>query len=230
MLLSVCLCVCVCGCAQVCIRCFCAVTAHAFKITLDVLPAVNREPQFYKRALSSYFTPSDFFSFIFFPPPHSLQECDEDWGKRIQSEKFRWHNSHWLEMVERQQPDQAGGEPFVYGEDPDDGDPFLGNGDMILERPDLFYSAGTPTTTPHSGGWGGTRTNRIGGPGGRKELWEGGSLGVGLLCQLYCYLLSQNGDKYATDVFSLTLAFFKNCIMQLKVLDFVCIFLFRNRI
>ncbi|KAG7271988.1 hypothetical protein CRUP_001548 [Coryphaenoides rupestris] len=70
-----------------------------------------------------------------------VAECDEDWGKRIQSEKFRWHNSHWLEMVERQQPDQAGGEPFVYGEDPDEGDPFLGNGDMILERPDLFYSA-----------------------------------------------------------------------------------------
>ena len=31
------------------------------------------------------------------------------------------------------------GEPFMYG---DDGEPFMHNGD-ILERPDLFYSAGT---------------------------------------------------------------------------------------
>ncbi|KAJ3599663.1 hypothetical protein NHX12_033619 [Muraenolepis orangiensis] len=69
-----------------------------------------------------------------------VAECDEEWGKKIQSEKFRWHNSQWLEMVENQQLDEAG-EPFVYGEEADDADPFLGNGDMILERPDLFYSA-----------------------------------------------------------------------------------------
>lgn len=59
-----------------------------------------------------------------------------EWGKKIQSEKFRWHNSQWLEMVENRQMDEA--EPFMYG---DDGEPFLQNGD-ILERPDLFYSAG----------------------------------------------------------------------------------------
>uniref|UniRef100_A0A673IBC1 Kinesin-associated protein 3-like n=1 Tax=Sinocyclocheilus rhinocerous TaxID=307959 RepID=A0A673IBC1_9TELE len=64
-----------------------------------------------------------------------IAEYDVEWGKKIQSEKFRWHNSQWLEMVENQQMDEA--EPFMYG---DDGEPFLQNGD-ILERPDLFYSA-----------------------------------------------------------------------------------------
>lgn len=39
-------------------------------------------------------------------------------------------------MVENREMDEA--EPFMYG---DDGEPFLQNGD-ILERPDLFYSAG----------------------------------------------------------------------------------------
>lgn len=64
-----------------------------------------------------------------------IAEYDEEWGKKIQTEKFRWHNSQWLEMVENRQMDEA--EPFMYG---DDGEPFLHNGD-ILERPDLFYSA-----------------------------------------------------------------------------------------
>uniref|UniRef100_A0A8C1SWE0 Kinesin-associated protein 3a n=1 Tax=Cyprinus carpio TaxID=7962 RepID=A0A8C1SWE0_CYPCA len=64
-----------------------------------------------------------------------IAEYDVEWGKKIQSEKFRWHNSQWLEMVENRQMDEA--EPFMYG---DDGEPFLQNSD-ILERPDLFYSA-----------------------------------------------------------------------------------------
>ncbi|KAJ8277971.1 hypothetical protein GJAV_G00082270 [Gymnothorax javanicus] len=64
-----------------------------------------------------------------------IGEYDEEWGKKIQSEKFRWHNSQWLEMVENRQMDEA--EPYMYG---DDGEPFLHDGD-ILERPDLFYSA-----------------------------------------------------------------------------------------
>lgn len=68
----------------------------------------------------------------------SLQEYDEEWGKKIQTEKFRWYNGQWLEMVENRQMDEAG-EPFLFGED---GESFIGNGD-ILERPDLFYSAGT---------------------------------------------------------------------------------------
>lgn len=65
-----------------------------------------------------------------------IAEYDEEWGKKIQTEKFRWHNSQWLEMVENRQMDD--GEPFMYGDD--DGEAFLHNGD-ILERPDLFYSA-----------------------------------------------------------------------------------------
>ncbi|XP_063057335.1 kinesin-associated protein 3a isoform X2 [Engraulis encrasicolus] len=64
-----------------------------------------------------------------------IAEYDEEWGKKIQTEKFRWHNSQWLEMVETRSMEED--QPFLYG---DDGEPFLHNGD-ILERPDLFYSA-----------------------------------------------------------------------------------------
>ncbi|XP_017311794.1 kinesin-associated protein 3a isoform X1 [Ictalurus punctatus] len=64
-----------------------------------------------------------------------IAEYDEEWGRKIQSEKFRWHNSQWLEMVENRQMDEV--EPFLYG---DEGEPFLQGAD-ILERPDLFYSA-----------------------------------------------------------------------------------------
>uniref|UniRef100_A0A671P0M7 Kinesin-associated protein 3-like n=1 Tax=Sinocyclocheilus anshuiensis TaxID=1608454 RepID=A0A671P0M7_9TELE len=55
-----------------------------------------------------------------------IAEYDEEWGKKIQSEKFRWHNSQWLEMVESRQMEDA--EPYLYGDDPD-----------ALEQPDLFY-------------------------------------------------------------------------------------------
>ncbi|XP_041705213.2 kinesin-associated protein 3-like isoform X2 [Coregonus clupeaformis] len=65
-----------------------------------------------------------------------IAEYDEEWGRKIQSERFRWHNSQWLEMVENRAMGDDG-EPFMYG---DDGEPFMHNGD-ILERPDLFYSA-----------------------------------------------------------------------------------------
>ncbi|XP_028260077.1 kinesin-associated protein 3-like [Parambassis ranga] len=65
-----------------------------------------------------------------------IAEYDEEWGKKIQTEKFRWYNSQWLEMVENRQMDEAE-EPFLYGED---GESFMGNDD-ILERPDLFYTA-----------------------------------------------------------------------------------------
>ncbi|XP_073332682.1 kinesin-associated protein 3a [Pagrus major] len=64
-----------------------------------------------------------------------IAEYDEEWGKKIQTEKFRWYNGQWLEMVENRQMDE--GEPFLFGED---GESFIGTGD-ILERPDLFYSA-----------------------------------------------------------------------------------------
>ncbi|KAF1385285.1 hypothetical protein PFLUV_G00106140 [Perca fluviatilis] len=65
-----------------------------------------------------------------------IAEYDEEWGKKIQNEKFRWYNGQWLEMVENRLMDEEG-EPFVFGED---GESFIGDRD-ILERPDLFYSA-----------------------------------------------------------------------------------------
>lgn len=74
----------------------------------------------------------------------SAQEYDEEWGRKIQNEKFRWHNSQWLEMVENRQMDEV--EPFLYG---DEGDSFLQGAD-ILERPDLFYSAGHKAGFPNS--------------------------------------------------------------------------------
>ncbi|XP_068998099.1 kinesin-associated protein 3-like [Embiotoca jacksoni] len=60
-----------------------------------------------------------------------IAEYDDEWGKKIQREKFRWYNSQWLEMVENRQVDESG-EHFLYGED---GEPFIGTG------PDLFYTA-----------------------------------------------------------------------------------------
>jgi len=45
------------------------------------------------------------------------QECNEEWAARIKLEKFRWHNSQWLEMVESQAIDTSS---FgLVGEDPD---------------------------------------------------------------------------------------------------------------
>ncbi|TKS75207.1 Kinesin-associated protein 3 [Collichthys lucidus] len=37
-----------------------------------------------------------------------IAEYDEEWGKKIQTEKFRWYNGQWLEMVENRQMDEAG--------------------------------------------------------------------------------------------------------------------------
>ncbi|XP_058430480.1 kinesin-associated protein 3 isoform X4 [Marmota monax] len=65
-----------------------------------------------------------------------IAEYDEEWAKKIQSEKFRWHNSQWLEMVESRQMDES--EQYLYGDDRIE--PYIHDGD-ILERPDLFYSS-----------------------------------------------------------------------------------------
>ncbi|XP_075038840.1 kinesin-associated protein 3 [Mixophyes fleayi] len=65
-----------------------------------------------------------------------IAEYDEEWAKKIQSEKFRWHNSQWLEMVESRQMDEN--EQYLYGDEPIE--PFIHEGD-ILERPDLYYNA-----------------------------------------------------------------------------------------
>ncbi|CAI9726456.1 kinesin-associated protein 3 isoform X3 [Octopus vulgaris] len=64
-----------------------------------------------------------------------IAEYDEEWSKKIQQEKFRWHNSHWLEMVESRQMEDNN-ESYLYG---DEGiNPFLHDTD-ILDRPELFY-------------------------------------------------------------------------------------------
>ncbi|CAM4590938.1 unnamed protein product [Eretmochelys imbricata] len=65
-----------------------------------------------------------------------IAEYDEEWAKKIQSEKFRWHNSQWLEMVESRQMDES--EQYLYGDDRIE--PYIHEGD-ILERPDLYYNS-----------------------------------------------------------------------------------------
>ncbi|XP_022085406.1 kinesin-associated protein 3-like [Acanthaster planci] len=63
-----------------------------------------------------------------------ISEFDEEWAKKIKLEKFRWHNSQWLEMVESRQMDENDG--MMYG---DEGySPYIQESD-ILDRPDLFY-------------------------------------------------------------------------------------------
>ncbi|XP_045200399.1 kinesin-associated protein 3-like [Mercenaria mercenaria] len=67
-----------------------------------------------------------------------IAEFDEEWAKKIQLEKFRWHNSQWLEMVESRQIDEMA-DPYMY---PEEGyDAYLQDAD-ILDRPDLFYPDG----------------------------------------------------------------------------------------
>jgi hypothetical protein len=38
-------------------------------------------------------------------PVFETKEYDKDWSKKIQIEKFRWHNSQWLEMIENSRGD-----------------------------------------------------------------------------------------------------------------------------
>ena len=66
------------------------------------------------------------------------QEYDEEWAKKIQLEKFRWHNSQWLEMVETRQMDDMN-EGYMYGDE--EIGSYIQDAD-ILDRSDLFY--GTP--------------------------------------------------------------------------------------
>ncbi|KAM9469369.1 kinesin-associated protein 3-like isoform 1-T1 [Clarias gariepinus] len=60
-----------------------------------------------------------------------IAEYDEQWGCKIQCEKFRWFNSQWLEMVENRETET---EPFLYGDT------------ETLQPPDLFYSTATDQT------------------------------------------------------------------------------------
>ena len=67
-----------------------------------------------------------------------VKEFDEKWAKRIQVEKFRWHNSQWLEMVEtRQMEDFKDGSLYA----DDNFEAYLQDAD-ILENQDMFYGPG----------------------------------------------------------------------------------------
>ena len=64
------------------------------------------------------------------------QECDEEWGRKIMVEKFRWHNSQWIEMIESHVDEaEEDRNNLLYYDDDDDG----GFNSDILDRPDLFY-------------------------------------------------------------------------------------------
>lgn len=54
----------------------------------------------------------------------NLQDWNKEWADRIKLEKFRWHNSQWLDMVENSMDDKDFGIPS------DDLPPFL-NGDLM---------------------------------------------------------------------------------------------------
>lgn len=65
------------------------------------------------------------------------QEYDENWAKKIQTEKFRWHNSQWLEMIESHRLED---DVQLYGDDRLGGNVFLQDADA-LSQPDFYYGA-----------------------------------------------------------------------------------------
>ncbi|KAG7276181.1 hypothetical protein CRUP_030605 [Coryphaenoides rupestris] len=66
-----------------------------------------------------------FYQMVFHQATRDVIEYDEEWGRKIQSEKFRFHNNQWLDMVESRQAEEV--EPYLYDNDND--------------HTDLFYSA-----------------------------------------------------------------------------------------
>ncbi|KAG8182560.1 hypothetical protein JTE90_007297 [Oedothorax gibbosus] len=62
-----------------------------------------------------------------------ISEFNEEWAKKIQIEKFRWHNCQWLEMIESQQMDEAD----FYGEDS-----YTPRIQDFLNPSDLLYGSG----------------------------------------------------------------------------------------
>ncbi|XP_054719786.1 kinesin-associated protein 3-like [Uloborus diversus] len=63
-----------------------------------------------------------------------ISEYNEEWAKKIQIEKFRWHNCQWLEMIESQQMDDA---DFYDGEDS-----YTPRIQDFLNPSDLLYGSG----------------------------------------------------------------------------------------
>ncbi|KAF6024299.1 KIFAP3 [Bugula neritina] len=65
-----------------------------------------------------------------------IAEVDQDWTIKIQQEKFRWHNSQWLEMVENRSMD----DDMVGSYAPDhDIDPYI-QGTEALDRPEYMFA------------------------------------------------------------------------------------------
>ncbi|XP_066913808.1 kinesin-associated protein 3-like [Clytia hemisphaerica] len=88
-----------------------------------------------------------------------ISECDSDWCSRITLEKFRWHNSQWLQMVEGTENPEERDMPEQYF---DEENPYGGD---LFSRTDLFY--GNPDEAFENGedgpgGYGGYNT--AGGP------------------------------------------------------------------
>lgn len=81
-----------------------------------------------------------------------IAEYDEEWAKKIQIEKFRWHNSQWLEMIENTQDDRRGRSNHNdimddYGlydaDEPLDGYMTVQDADLLADRiPNDYYPDG----------------------------------------------------------------------------------------
>lgn len=70
-----------------------------------------------------------------------FQEHGEEWAKKIQEEKFRWHNTQWLEMVggargATESTTTMPDDNFAVDNDDEDDD-FLQNDD-IFDQSDIF--------------------------------------------------------------------------------------------
>lgn len=83
-----------------------------------------------------------------------IAECDEEWGTKIQIEKFRWHNSQWLQMIESHANDRDQENIYYDDENPyhtdilDRPDLFYGNPDDVLEDGDMSYPGGAYMEEP----------------------------------------------------------------------------------
>ena len=60
-----------------------------------------------------------------------ISECDKEWAEKIQVEKFRWHNSQWLHMIDTQNNDRDSSS--MYNDEESSYHP------DVLDRADLFY-------------------------------------------------------------------------------------------
>ncbi|GAB6027026.1 Kinesin-associated protein 3, variant 2 [Chamberlinius hualienensis] len=64
-----------------------------------------------------------------------IAECDTDWAQKVQTDKFKWHNAQWIDMVESRQTDdfsEAGSDehfrPYIHDFD-------------LLEQTESMYGA-----------------------------------------------------------------------------------------